>query len=99
MRLGTGVKNKVLEAWAAGRPVVLTPLAANGLELDDAMRAWVTKRWETFGILLVQLLSDPRLRESLGSAALSWVRARHSWAASGATLSQLLRAVSAPRIV
>src|SRR6185295_14547642 len=34
MRLGAGIKNKVLEAWAAARPVVMTRIAANGLTLD-----------------------------------------------------------------
>jgi len=98
MRLGTGVKNKVLEAWAVGRPVVLTPLAANGLALDDLARSLVAKRWDTFAALVVRLLSDQDMRQSLGSAALSLVRANHSWDRSAAALSQLLREVSAPTI-
>ena len=38
MRRGAGVKNKVLEAWAAGLPVVMTPIATNGLSLDAEAR-------------------------------------------------------------
>ncbi len=95
IRLGTGVKTKVLEAWAAGRPVVMTPLATNGLELSMKMRAFAVRRPKAFGALVVQLLSDQRLRQSLGSAALEWVRARHSWRESAQALSRLLLTVSA----
>ena len=34
MRTGAGIKNKVLEAWAVGTPVVMSAAAANGLSLD-----------------------------------------------------------------
>jgi len=97
IRLGTGVKTKVLEAWAAGRPVVMTPLATNGLELSKEMRAFVARRPKTFGALVLQLLSDQRLRQSLGSAALNWVRAKHSWQESAGALSRLLLAVGGER--
>jgi len=94
MRLGSGVKNKVLEAWAAGRPVVLSPRAANGLDLDEDMRRLVTGRRKAFAALVLQLLSNQKLRHSLGAAALSRVRARHSWQDSAEALSKVLQSVS-----
>ncbi len=35
MRRGTGIKNKLLEAWAAGVPVITTPLACQGVPARD----------------------------------------------------------------
>jgi glycosyltransferase involved in cell wall biosynthesis len=104
MRLGAGVKNKVLEAWAAGRPVVLTPVAANGLDMSEDTWRLVARRPGAFAGLVLQLLSDQTLRQSLGSSALSLVRARHSWRQSAHALSQLLLAVgespwNPPRVI
>ncbi|WP_051622196.1 Hint domain-containing protein [Acidocella facilis] len=41
LRFGAGIKGKVLEAWAHGLPCVMTPIAAEGLELPPALRAAV----------------------------------------------------------
>ena len=42
MRSGVGIKNKVLEAWACARPVVMSELATNGLVVppDHASLVW-----------------------------------------------------------
>jgi hypothetical protein len=37
LRFGAGVKGKVLESFAAGVPCVMTPVAAEGLALGDAL--------------------------------------------------------------
>jgi len=58
MRAGVGLKNKVLEAWACARPVVLTPLAMNGLTLPpghaglvQAGRLGLQTRWRCFWVM------------------------------------------------
>ena len=40
MRSGVGIKNKVLEAWACGRPVVLSGPATNGLAVPRTTPHW-----------------------------------------------------------
>lgn len=94
MRCGAGVKNKVLEAWAGGRPVVLTPLAANGLILEERARELVTRSPAEFAGLVVRLLRDTPLRHEHGVAAQDQVRRRQTWAHSAEVLSQLLRSAS-----
>lgn len=39
LRFGAGIKGKVLEAWAIGLPIVMTPIAAEGL-VDPADPIW-----------------------------------------------------------
>jgi len=90
MRTGTGVKNKVLEAWGAGRPAVMSRRAANGLELDEAMQSLVAPDWKSFGDLVVSLLGDRRGRQALGAAAHAVATSRHSWERSAAAFSKLL---------
>jgi glycosyltransferase involved in cell wall biosynthesis len=37
IRFGAGIKGKIADAWAAGVPVVTTPLGAEGMEAADAL--------------------------------------------------------------
>jgi glycosyltransferase involved in cell wall biosynthesis len=90
MRRGTGVKNKVLEAWAAGRAVVMSPLAANGLRLDDRMHELVAADTKAFCEQVVRLLRDGPRRHAYGNAAHTLVTRRHSWRESGQAVSRLL---------
>src|SRR5262249_31625087 len=57
MLSGSGIKNKVLEAWAVGRPTVISPLAANGLELDGEAAAWVARDAPEAAEKIARLLS------------------------------------------
>lgn len=84
MTSGLGMKNKVLEAMAAGRPVVANAQGASGIgagpglqvatDLDDAARQ------------IVALLGDPR---AAGAAARQRVEVRHTWAASADAIEAL----------
>lgn len=79
MRSGTGVKNKLLEALAAGAPSVATPLAVAGLgaEPDQVL---VAEGEHDLAAALVRVLTDDTLRERLASRG--WgIAARLSWSA------------------
>jgi len=92
MRCGAGVKNKVLEAWAVGRATVLTPMAANGLELDSEARELVMASPADFAQKVLILLRDPMTRHRYGASLHKLARTRHRWETSAHTLSMLLDA-------
>ncbi len=92
MLSGVGIKNKVLEAWACGRPVVLTPLATNGLQLPQGHRALVHATAEGMAASVVALLADSAARRAHGEVARATVRANATWAAAAARIDALLRA-------
>jgi glycosyltransferase involved in cell wall biosynthesis len=94
MVCGSGIKNKVLEAWAAGRPVVMTTLATNGLALTPEDLELVADDDAALGALIIDLLKDPERRRRLGSALRDRVQHRHRWGHAAASLSTLLRAAS-----
>jgi glycosyltransferase involved in cell wall biosynthesis len=94
MRSGTGVKNKVLEAWAAGRPVVMTSLAANGLAPAADLADLITDGWPAMAERVVALLEDRDRRHRLGATALAVARTHHRWATSAERISGLLRAAA-----
>jgi polysaccharide biosynthesis protein PslH len=77
---GSGIKNKVLEAFAAGTPVV-----TNGLGVEGVAGAVAGKHFlggETAADLAaaaVRLLRDPEERVRLAEAALELVRREYGW--------------------
>ncbi len=74
MATGSGVPMKVLEAWAAGRPVVAHPWAAAGLEDDPAPGVAVATSPAEWVDTLARLL-----RDSAAAAALA-ARGHAVWA-------------------
>jgi glycosyltransferase involved in cell wall biosynthesis len=91
MRSGAGIKNKVLEAWAIGRAVVLSPLAANGLALDAEASRWIAASAPDAARLIVQLLCSADERRRAGAHARALAAAHHSWAALAQQLSARIR--------
>ncbi|WP_439578904.1 glycosyltransferase [Elioraea sp.] len=92
MRIGVGIKNKVLEAWACARPVVMTPLATNGLVLPPGHGAFVRRDPAGLADAIVTLLRDRAARQAAGASARALVRERFSWAGAAARIDALLRA-------
>lgn len=94
MRSGSGIKNKILEAWAAGRPVVLSELATNGLDLNGdpgrTMRQLVCRNRKEMIGTVVELLRDRSRRRRFGNLGRSLAEERHSWTAAGEHLSRFL---------
>ncbi len=85
-----GTQNKILEAMAAGIPVVTTPLAAKGVEAVPGRDLLVAETGEEFAAQVVRLLQTPELRRELARAALRQVAAAHSWSASLQLLDEVL---------
>jgi glycosyltransferase involved in cell wall biosynthesis len=90
MTSGSGIKNKVLEAWAVGKPVVMTSLGANGLRLDDAARGLVTDDPAVMATLVAGLLHNASERHRLGAAALALARYKHGWGDAAQQVNRLL---------
>ena len=79
LRAGGGSRLKVLEALAAGRPVVATSIGAEGL-LDLAGRGlMLADSTAAFADALVSLLEDRALAERLGREGHEAVRDAYSW--------------------
>ena len=91
MRGGVGIKNKVLEAWACGRPVVMTALATNGLALPAGHAGLVQGDAAGMAGAVVGLLRDGTKRRALGAAARAHVVGRYRWRHAADAIDALLR--------
>ena len=65
---GSGTRLKIVEAWAAGKPVVSTRLGAEGLPARHESNILLADTPEDFIACIERLLSDARLRRELGNA-------------------------------
>jgi glycosyltransferase involved in cell wall biosynthesis len=76
---GGGTRLKILEALAAGCPVVSTSLGAEGLDLQDEEHLLIADSAEAFASQVVRALASPELRESLAQRGQERVALRYDW--------------------
>jgi glycosyltransferase involved in cell wall biosynthesis len=87
---GTGLKNKVLEAMAAGIPVVATPLALEGIGAGHGVDA--APDADAIARRVVELLgAPPDHRRDLGRQARRRVLADFTWERSARAIESLWR--------
>jgi glycosyltransferase involved in cell wall biosynthesis len=79
MRIARGLQNKVLEAMAAARGIVLTPAAAEGIEARNDREYIVADDPYRFTDAVLELIYNEERRESLGRAARTYVARHHRW--------------------
>lgn len=93
MRLGGGTRLKILEALAAGTPVVSTPKGAEGLELTPERDLLIAAEPAAFAAATVRLLSSPDLRATLAANGRAAVE-RYDWAQIGPRFCALVEEVT-----
>src|SRR3954469_15567085 len=69
LRAGSGTRIKILEAWAAGVPVVASRIAAEGLPYTDGKDLILAEEPGEFARALVRLWRDRQLADSLVRSA------------------------------
>lgn len=79
---GRGIKNKLLEAAAMGRPIACTPQALTGCRGIPPVRCESNPK--ALASAIVDLFRDADSRTNLGTTARQWVTTQHSWNAAAA---------------
>ena len=88
---GGGTRLKILEAWAAGVPVVSTSIGAQGLDGAAAGTHFLCADTpEDFAGATLRLLQDEALCRRLSDNARALARDRYDWESIGASLNNLL---------
>lgn len=90
LRIARGIQNKVLEAMALGRPVVLTSGALEGIEALPGQEVLLADDPGSFAAACVDLATGPR-GSMVGAAARERVVRSYDWAARLSRYDDLLR--------
>ena len=93
LRLGSGTRLKILEAWAMARPVVSTSLGAEGLEAVPGRHLLIADDAAGFANAVLRILGEPSLARDLGDAGRSLVSERYSWHGAAGALETFFQQV------
>lgn len=94
LRLASGVRMKILEAWARGVPVLATPAAASGLDAEDGRELLLFQDAPSLTHTLLRLRREPQLTGRLIRQARERLRHRHDPGRVARELLQIYRRVS-----
>lgn len=96
LRAGSGQQLKILEAMAAGTPVVATSLSAAGLDAINGQHLLVADDARAMAEAIARLIADSELSMRLARNARTLVETRYSWERSASELERIwLSVVSA----
>jgi glycosyltransferase involved in cell wall biosynthesis len=87
LRVGSGTRIKILEAWAAGRPVVATPLAVEGLNFEDGHDVLLATAATELADAVDLLLADPQTSERIARAGRLRFEQEYTWEAAWRSLA------------
>ena len=97
LRVGGGTRIKIPEAMAMQKPVVSTPVGAEGLPFRDRREIRIAEKPEDFAQAVTELLTNTSFRNSLATAARERVVRDHGWEAVIEKLEAVLERVKCPR--
>lgn len=90
LRIARGIQNKVLEAMAMARPVLVSSAAATGIDARDGTHFRVASSAAEEARIAIELLADPVRMASLGRAGRAHVIEHYGWEAALGPLDTLM---------
>ena len=78
---GSGTRVKILEAWAAGTPVVSTPVGAEGIPAISGEHLLIAGEAEEFARTVSSLLASSELRKRISQAGRKLFENEFTWKA------------------
>jgi glycosyltransferase involved in cell wall biosynthesis len=97
IRAGSGTRLKILEAFAAGIPVISTSLGAEGIEVTNENDILIRDQPNEFAEAVVDLINDELRCRKLAENARRLASERYDWGVVADTLRDALQAAAAGR--
>lgn len=79
LRFGTGIRGKILEAMALGKPVIATSIAATGLEVTPDQDIIIADDPKDFAFRTIELLNNRALRNRLIENGWRLINEKYRW--------------------
>ncbi len=97
LNIARGTQNKILEAMAAGVPVVTSGIAAAGVDALEWEHFLVARSPGEYAQAVLHVLEDPAERRRLAAAGRARMRSHHAWASSMRRLETIVERCLARR--
>lgn len=97
MRLGAGIKNKILQAWAMGKAVVSTPQGSAGLLIQEGHNILIREHPNQFADAVISLLQNSHRAQVLGLHGRQTIEAHYTWEKKSYELELLMLQVAAKK--
>jgi len=96
MRMGSGVRLKVVQAMATGTPVISTTLGMSGVGARDGVHASLADTAEEFAARTVEALENPKLRADLARNGRELVVREFDWHVLLPELDRIYQSITSP---
>ncbi len=97
LNIARGTQNKILEAMAAGTPVVTSRVAAGGVDASSPEHFLVASTPEEYTAMILRIIDDPAERARLSAAGRARMLSHHAWGESMKRLDGIIeRCLSQP---
>ncbi|HTF87126.1 MAG TPA: glycosyltransferase family 4 protein [Planctomycetota bacterium] len=97
MRLGAGIKNKVLQAWAMALPVVASSQSIGGLDAREGENVLIRDEPAAFATAVGEVLSNPSLAKKLAANGRAIAIEKYSWGSQALRFERLFEELCAKR--
>jgi len=91
LRFGAGIKGKVISSISNGVPVVCTPVAAEGMGVEDGREVAIAADAAGMAEAIIRMLTDDAEWKSLSAAGAAFVDANYSQAAALERVREMIR--------
>jgi glycosyltransferase involved in cell wall biosynthesis len=78
LAVASGIRMRILEAWARGLPVVATTIAASGLDVLDGRELLIADDASGFVAAIRRICTEPDLRDQINLAGREYLHRRHN---------------------
>jgi glycosyltransferase involved in cell wall biosynthesis len=89
LRSGSGTRIKIIEAWAAGTPVVATSIGAEGLPYRAGENLLIADSPEPFAAAVIRILESPAIASSISRAGRTLYERELTWESAWKALARV----------
>ena len=99
LRIGGGTRLKILEAMAMKKPVVATPIGAEGIDVEDGKNILLEEDPQKFADAVIGLINNLPQQKQLGAAGRQLVEQKYDWISVAANLEATYQELTAKNAI
>lgn len=93
LRIGTGIKTKILEAMALGKAVITTSVGVQGLNVENNVHICVEDDPVEFAGKVLEMLNNPELCRKIGQRAKDYFDENHNYESASKKILQVYKSI------